>query len=76
MLLIYFTAGADWRRMPPVTPAHIVAARKIRKYFTGRAEAPLVTYPPFPGTEINYLRAQIARISAATHISPIGIRFR
>lgn len=30
------------------------------------------TFPPFPGTEKNYLRAQIARISAATLISPIG----
>jgi hypothetical protein len=33
----------------------------------------LVTFPPFPGTERNYLRAQIARISAATHVSPIGV---
>jgi len=32
----------------------------------------VVSYPPFPGTEANYLRAQIARISASTHISPAG----
>lgn len=32
----------------------------------------IVSYPPFPGTEANYLRAQIARISAATHVSPQG----
>jgi len=32
----------------------------------------IVSYPPFPGNEANYLRAQIARISAATHISPVG----
>jgi radial spoke head protein 4/6 len=32
----------------------------------------IVTYPPFPGNESNYLRAQIARISAGTHISPAG----
>jgi len=31
-----------------------------------------VSYPPFPGNEANYLRAQVARISASTHISPIG----
>ena len=31
-----------------------------------------MSYPPFPGNEANYLRAQIARISAGTHISPIG----
>ena len=30
------------------------------------------SYPAFPGTEINYLRAQIARIGAATQISPNG----
>ena len=31
-----------------------------------------MSYPPFPGNEANYLRAQIARISATTHISPLG----
>lgn len=58
--------------MPNVTPAQISAARKIRKYFTGHLEAPVVSYPPFQGNEASYLRAQIARISAGTHISPIG----
>ena len=28
--------------------------------------------PPFPGTEAHYLRAQIARITAGTQISPVG----
>lgn len=32
----------------------------------------VVCYPPFPGNEANYLRAQIARVSAGTHISPLG----
>ncbi|XP_015751220.1 PREDICTED: radial spoke head protein 4 homolog A-like [Acropora digitifera] len=32
----------------------------------------VVSYPPFAGNEANYLRAQIARISATTHISPLG----
>ena len=31
-----------------------------------------MSYPHFDGTEANYLRAQIARISAGTHISPAG----
>ena len=31
-----------------------------------------MSYPQFNGTEANYLRAQIARISAGTHISPAG----
>ena len=32
----------------------------------------VVSFPPFPGNEANYLRAQVARISAGTHISPLG----
>ncbi len=55
-----------------MTPAQIQSARKIRKFLTGRLDAQVISYPPFQGTEANFLRAQIARISAATHISPIG----
>jgi len=40
--------------------------------FTGKLDQPICSYPPFPGDESNYLRAQIARISAGTHISPLG----
>ncbi|MBN3313023.1 RSH4A protein, partial [Atractosteus spatula] len=58
--------GRLWVRLPPVTPAQITAARRIRKFFTGRLDAPVISYPPFPGNEANYLRAQIARISAGT----------
>ena len=63
--------GTEWTKLPPVTPAQIVCARQIKKFFTGNLEAAVISYPPFPGTEINYLRAQIARISAGTHISPV-----
>ncbi|NXE39374.1 RSH4A protein, partial [Ptilorrhoa leucosticta] len=72
---IYFVCnepGKPWVKLPPVTPAQIVCARKIKKFFTGRLDAPIVSFPPFPGNEANYLRAQIARISAATHVSPTG----
>ncbi|KAM9357986.1 radial spoke head protein 4 homolog A [Symphorus nematophorus] len=61
-----------WVKLPSVSPAQITAARQIRKFFTGRLDAPVVSYPPFPGNEANYLRAQIARISASTHVSPLG----
>ncbi|XP_051520358.1 radial spoke head protein 6 homolog A [Myxocyprinus asiaticus] len=64
--------GMPWVRLPLVTPAQITVARQIRKIFTGRLDAPVVSYPPFPGNEANYLRAQIARISAGTHVSPMG----
>lgn len=45
---------------------------KIYKMFTGNLDAPVDTYPVFPGVEAHYLRAQIARISAGTQISPEG----
>ncbi|XP_062349794.1 radial spoke head protein 4 homolog A-like [Cinclus cinclus] len=72
---VYFVCnepGTPWVKLPPVTPAQIVCARKIKKFFTGRLDAPVVSFPPFPGNEANYLRAQIARISAGTHVSPTG----
>lgn len=65
-------AGEKWVKLPHVTPAQIVASRQIKKLFTGRLAAPVVSYPPFPGREENYLRSQIARISATTQISPTG----
>lgn len=107
------SAGLPWIRLPHINPAQIVAARKIRRFFTGdlgehvrllgflkhaQIIAPplsdffvwywwiwkqikvltfflikqIVSHPPFPGLEKNLLRAQIARISAATTVSPIG----
>lgn len=32
----------------------------------------VISYPAFSGTEADYLRCQIARISAATELSPVG----
>ncbi|XP_011689369.1 PREDICTED: radial spoke head protein 6 homolog A [Wasmannia auropunctata] len=73
---VYFvcnTPGLDeWIELPTVTPQQIVIARQIVRYCTGNLETPIYSFPPFPGTEKNYLRAQIARISATTHVSPIG----
>ncbi|KFV15545.1 Radial spoke head protein 4 A, partial [Tauraco erythrolophus] len=43
--------GKPWVKLPPVTPAQIVCARKIKKFFTGRLDAPVVSFPPFPGNE-------------------------
>ena len=63
-------AGDPWQKLPHVTPAQISTARLIRKLFTGDLDAEIITFPPFPGKERNYLRAQLARISAGTQISP------
>ncbi|CAJ1060154.1 radial spoke head protein 6 homolog A [Xyrichtys novacula] len=65
-------AGLPWVKLPSVTPAQITIARQIRKFFTGKLDNPIDSYPPFPGNEANYLRAQIARISAGTQVSPRG----
>uniref|UniRef100_A0A0B7B924 Radial spoke head protein 4 homolog A n=1 Tax=Arion vulgaris TaxID=1028688 RepID=A0A0B7B924_9EUPU len=72
---VYFICndpGKPWIRLPSVQPQQIITARQIKKYMTGRLDAAVVSYPPFPGNESNYLRSQIARISAGTHISPLG----
>eukprot|EP01116_Phalansterium_solitarium_P019158 TRINITY_DN5268_c0_g2_i1.p1 TRINITY_DN5268_c0_g2~~TRINITY_DN5268_c0_g2_i1.p1 ORF type:complete len:485 (-),score=139.57 TRINITY_DN5268_c0_g2_i1:849-2303(-) len=66
------TPGEAWVKLPPVTPEQITTSRLINKFLTGRLDAEVASYPPFPGKEINYLRAQIARIGAATVISPKG----
>lgn len=67
-----FPAGEKWVKLPHVTPAQISASREIRKLLTGQLDTSMATYPPFPGKEENYLRAQIARITATTQISPQG----
>ena len=36
-----FIAGKPWVKLPAVTPAQIVAARCIKKFFTGRLDAPV-----------------------------------
>ncbi|XP_015837293.2 radial spoke head protein 6 homolog A [Tribolium castaneum] len=64
--------GEPWVQLPDVTPKQIRVARQIYKTFTGDLDQPIVSYPFFPGSERNLLRAQIARISAGTHISPLG----
>merc|ERR1712004_70175 len=64
--------GEKWTRLPSVTPEQIQTARKIKKYFTGNLNAAVNCFPNFNGNETNLLRAQIARISAGTTISPIG----
>ncbi|RKO92975.1 radial spokehead-like protein, partial [Blyttiomyces helicus] len=64
--------GGPWSRLPDVIPEKLQASRKIRKYMTGNLSEHIISYPPFDGNEAQYLRCQIARISAATVVSPIG----
>ncbi|XP_015110699.1 radial spoke head protein 4 homolog A [Diachasma alloeum] len=73
---VYFVCNSPgydcWVELPPVTPEQIIISRKILRHFTGCLETPIHTFPAFPGNEKNYLRAQIARITATTSVSPIG----
>merc|ERR1711907_370554 len=50
-----------------------MTARKINKLFTGDVEAPVDSYPPFPGKEAEYLAAQIARISRGCTMTVNGM---
>lgn len=62
----------DWTELPIVTPKQITVSRQIKKFLTGNLDHDLKSFPVFPGTERNYLRAIIERISSSTHISPQG----
>ena len=64
--------NSTWVQLPHVTMAQVVAARSFKKYMTGNLDAPISSFPPFPGNEANYLRTQIALISGATSVSPAG----
>jgi len=71
---VYFVCnepGEEWIRLPSCAPSHIHVARQITKFLTGNLDAPVQAFPQFPGNEANLLRAQIARISAGTIISPM-----
>jgi hypothetical protein len=73
---VYFVCnylGGPFTQLPFVTPDQIKVARQIKKFLTGRLTSHVSTYPLFPGTEANYLRAQIARIAANTVCAPSGL---
>ncbi|VDP90814.1 unnamed protein product [Echinostoma caproni] len=72
MYYVCTVLGEPWTKLPDVTPKQIAVSRQLQHLCTGDLEAELQTYPPFPGVEKNYLRAQIARITANTTISPIN----
>lgn len=73
---VYFVCNAlgDPRltRLPDARPEHIMAARALKRLLTGRLSSAVSMYPPFPWDEAVFLRAQIARIAAATVLAPAG----
>lgn len=66
------SSSEPWVALPNVTMAQIVTAGQIRRLLTGDLDAAVPSYPPFPGSERNYLRAMIARITADCAIAPAG----
>jgi radial spoke head protein 4A len=63
---------SNWVRLPLAEPDLIIKARAVTKFLSGRLNAPVIGLPVFPYSEAYLLRAQIARISANTHIAPRG----
>lgn len=63
----------DWIQLPDVKPQHIEYARCIKHVMTGDLNAEIDGNPAFPGKERHFLRAQLARIFAATTIAPKGL---
>ncbi|KAI9223271.1 radial spokehead-like protein [Blastocladiella britannica] len=64
--------GDAWTRLPDISPSHISTARTVRKQLVGDLKRNITAHPQFIGTEAHYLRAQIARITAATVVCPAG----
>lgn len=62
-----------WIELPDITPPAILLARQIKHIFTGNLEADVITNPFFPWKEKVLLRAQIARITQSTTLTPDGL---
>ena len=62
--------ASEWTVLPDVKPKEIVASKLIRKFLTGKLDASVRAYPPYPGDEKVYLRSLLALISAATILVP------
>ena len=63
--MAYFTCsrlGGPLARLPPAEPALIATAQRVKRFLTGRLDAPVSAYPPFAGTEAQLLAAQARRI--------------
>lgn len=62
--------GGEVTQLPAAVPSLIKAARSIKKILTGRLTSHVSSFPPFAGTEADFLRSQIARIACTTVCAP------
>lgn len=72
---VYFVCSdlsGDWTELPAATPHQINVSRRMKRYLTGDLDEAITSFPAFPGSEKNYLRTLIARISSGAHVSPRG----
>lgn len=65
-------ATKEWVLLPDLDAGLVPIARRMRRLFTGELDAPVGGWPRWEGSEADYLRTQIARISASTLVSPSG----
>ena len=60
----------SWYELPDITPEQIIASRKFKYYFTGKLDAKVKSFIPFPGKEMHLLKCQIVRILHSSSICP------
>jgi len=63
----------DWVELPVIGPEHLCVAFETKVMLTGNLNSPIQTYPPFPGKEKHFLKAQIVRITFSSSLSPGGV---
>lgn len=73
---VYFVCsflGGSFTRLPDVKPLMVTSALSLKKFLTGKLDSEVSAYPPFPGREAEFLRAQIAIIASETVLCPSGL---
>lgn len=64
--------GDEWIELPILSSKDIELSQKITKYFTGDLNASIRSNPQFHGSERNFLRATIQRITTEAYAAPVG----
>lgn len=65
--------NSKWVQLPDLKPSDIMNARCIKHTFSGDLNRDIFTNPFYFQKENVYLRAQIARITSSTSLTPAGV---